>query len=147
MAEQSFSYESVFRYLRTGLAGFTRREIDRMENYVLALGLKGYKKWRSAWVRRTSGMEESALAELNGLRVRFVEQLDSLVSVLKQRNKTVKDVTEAVYNFLAEQQAQIRLKEMEIRFQEQGELALAKEYAQVYRITIELFDKFVELLG
>ena len=44
-------------------------------------------------------------------------------------------------------QAQIRLKEMEIRFQEQGELALAKEYAQVYRITIELFDKFVELLG
>ncbi len=147
MAEQSFSYESVFRYLRTGLAGFTRREIDRMENYVLALGLKGYKKWQSAWVRRTAGMEESALAELNGLRVRFVEQLDSLVSVLKHRNKTVKDVTEAVYHFLAEQQAQIRLKEMEIRFQEQGELALAKEYAQVYRITIELFDKFVELLG
>lgn len=147
MAEQSFSYESVFRYLRTGLAGFTRREIDQMENYVLALGLKGYKKWQSAWVRRTAGMEESALAELNGLRVRFVEQLDSLVSVLKRRNKTVRDVTEAVYHFLVEQQAQIRLKEMEIRFQEQGELALAKEYAQVYRITIELFDKFVELLG
>ena len=32
-------------------------------------------------------------------------------------------------------------------FQEQGELALAKEYSQVYRIVMELFDKFVELLG
>ena len=32
-------------------------------------------------------------------------------------------------------------------FQEAGELALAKEYSQVYRILIELFDKFVELLG
>lgn len=147
MAEQNFSYESVFRYLRTGMAGFTRREIDQMENYVLALGLKGYKKWQAAWVRRTSGMEEEALSALNGLRVRFVEQLDSLVYVLKQRNKTVKDVTAAVYDFLVEQQAQVRLKEMEVRFQEQGELALAKEYAQVYRITIELFDKFVELLG
>ena len=36
---------------------------------------------------------------------------------------------------------------MELDFQEQGELALAKEYAQVYRIVMELFDKFVELLG
>ena len=41
----------------------------------------------------------------------------------------------------------MRLKEMEMKFQAQGELALAKEYAQVYRIVIELFDKFVELLG
>lgn len=147
MAEQNFSYESVFRFLRTGMSGFSRREVDMMENYVLALGLKGYKKWQAAWVRRTSGMEADALAALNGLRVRFVEQIDSLVYVLKQRNKTVGDVTAAVYEFLAGQQIQVRLKEMENRFQEQGELALAKEYAQVYRITIELFDKFVELLG
>lgn len=147
MAEQNFSYESVFRFLRTGMSGFSRREVDMMENYVLALGLKGYKKWQTAWVRRTSGMDGDALAALNGLRVRLVEQIDSLVYVLKQRNKTVGDVTTAVYEFLAGQQIQIRLKEMENKFQEQGELALAKEYAQVYRLTIELFDKFVELLG
>ena len=36
---------------------------------------------------------------------------------------------------------------MEQKFQEDGELALAKEYAQIYRIVLELFDKFVELLG
>lgn len=147
MAEQNFSYESVFRFLRTGMAGFTREEVDRMENYVLALGLKGYKKWQAAWVRRTKGVEEEALAALNGLRVRFVENIDSLVYVLKQRKKTVKDVTSAIYEYLAEQQCQTRIKELENQFQEQGELALAKEYAQVYRIVIELFDKFVELLG
>ena len=36
---------------------------------------------------------------------------------------------------------------MEAMFQEEGELALAKEYAQIYRIVLDLFDKFVELLG
>ena len=36
---------------------------------------------------------------------------------------------------------------MEKKFQDRGELALAKEYAQVYRIVMELFDKFVSLLG
>ncbi|CUX45505.1 PD-(D/E)XK nuclease family protein [Clostridium sp. C105KSO13] len=147
MAEQNFSYESVFRFLRTGMTGFDRREVDMMENYVLALGLRGYKKWQSAWVRRTSGMDEETLAALNGLRIRFVEQIDSLVMVLKQKYKTVGDVTAAVYEFLVRRKMQTRLKEMENHFQEQGELALAKEYAQVYRITIELFDKFVELLG
>lgn len=147
MVQQSFSYESVFRFLRTQMAGFTRDEVDRMENYVLALGLKGYKKWQSAWVRRTTEVEEEELTVLNGLRVRFVENVDTLVYVLRQRSKTVKDITSAVYDYLVENKCQIRLKEMEDQFQERGELALAKEYAQVYRIVIELFDKFVELLG
>lgn len=43
MAEQNFTYESVFRHLRTGLCGFTDEEIDRLENYCLALDIKGYK--------------------------------------------------------------------------------------------------------
>lgn len=147
MAEQNFTYESVFRLLRTGMTDFTRGEIDLLENYVLALGLKGYKKWQSAWVRRTAGTAEEDLAVLNGLRVRFVEQVDALVFVLKQHYKTVKDVTAAVYTYLEEQKMQLRLRKMELEFQEQGELAMAKEYAQIYRIVIELFDKFVELLG
>ena len=71
MAEQNFTYESVFRYLRTGLCGFSREETDRLENYCLALGIKGYRKWQQAWVRKTSGMTEEELdayfAELDEL--------------------------------------------------------------------------------
>ncbi len=36
MVEQNYTYESVFRYLRTGLCGFTRDEVERLENYCLA---------------------------------------------------------------------------------------------------------------
>lgn len=147
MAEQSFSYESVFRFLRTGMAGFTREEVDKMENYVMALGLKGYKKWQGAWVRRTRDVQEDELIALNSLRVRFVENVDSLVYILRKRGKTVKDITVALHEYFVRQQCQVKLKEMEEMFQEIGELALAKEYAQVYRIVIELFDKFAELLG
>ena len=49
MAEENFTYDSVFRFLRTGLCGFTDKEVDQMENYCLALGIKGYKKWQQAW--------------------------------------------------------------------------------------------------
>lgn len=147
MVEQGFTYESVFRFLRTGLTGFSMEEIDKLENYVLALGLKGYKKWQSAWVRRTSRVDEEALAELNHLRVRFVEKIDELVMILKMRKKTVRDITTAVYTFLVKEQMQEMISKMEVYFQENGELAKAKEYSQIYKIVIELFDKFVDLLG
>lgn len=48
MVEQDFSYESVFRFLRTGFTEFTRDEIDRLENYVVAVGLRGYKNGRQS---------------------------------------------------------------------------------------------------
>jgi len=33
---ENWSYEAVFRYLKTGLTGIDRESIDRLENYVLA---------------------------------------------------------------------------------------------------------------
>lgn len=38
-----FSYEAVFHYLRCGLADFLPEEIDTLENYVLACGIKERK--------------------------------------------------------------------------------------------------------
>lgn len=147
MAEENFTYESVFRYLRTGLSGFTATETDCLENYCLALGIKGYKKWQQVWTKTTSEAGEEALGELNHLRVRFVEKIQELVFVLKQRSKTVRDITLAVYTFICGEGMQEKLSVMEQEFQKRGELTLAKEYAQIYRIVIDLFDKFVGLLG
>lgn len=147
MVKDNFSYESVFRFLRTNLSGFTYGEVDELENYVIALGIRGYKKWQERWIRRPKYMEEENLEILNHNRVRLVEKVDTLVYVLRQRSKTVKDVTMALYEFMVREELQLKLQRQSEAFQEAGELALAKEYSQVYRILIELFDKFVELLG
>lgn len=147
MAEQNFTCESVLRFLRTNLTGFTYDEIDELENYMSGLGIKGYKHWQEKWIRRLKGMEEEELERLNHYRVLLVEKVDSLVFVLKQKKKTIKDITLAVYEFMVQEELQVKLARQEEKFKARGELALAKEYAQVYRIVVELFDKFVELLG
>ncbi len=147
MAEQNFTCESVFRFLRTGLSGLSYEEVCGMENYVIGTGIKGYKRWQERWVRRLRGMKEEELAHVNHCRVMFVEMVDELVFVLRQRKKTVKDITMAVYQFMVKEDLQKKLKIQEEAFQEAGDLALAKEYAQIYRILIELLEKFVELLG
>lgn len=147
MAEQNFTYESVFRYLRTGFAGIEQSDVDVLENYVLALGIRGYKRWQEKWIRRTKGMDESELAEVNRIREQFVDSICEVMAVLKSRNKTVLDVTKALHTFFLKEELQQRVKEYQVMFEAQGELALEKEYAQVYRIVIELFEQFVELLG
>ena len=147
MAEQNFTAESVFRFLRTNLSGFTMEETDALENYVIGLGIKGYKRWQERWIRRLKDTTEEDLEVFNHCRVRLVEKVDGLLYVLKQRKKTVRDITMALYEFLVQEELQKKLKVQEEVFQERGEQALAREYAQIYRIVIELFDKFVELLG
>lgn len=147
MAEQGFTYESVFRFLRTNLAGFSNDEISAMENYVIGFGIRGYKSWQKEWKGYLKEMTDAELDALNHCRVKFVEKVDELVFVLRQRRKTVKDITLAVYDFMVKEELQLKLKVQEEIFSREGELALAKEYAQIYRILIELFEKFTELLG
>ena len=147
MAEQNFTYESVFRYLRTGFSNISQRNVDILENYVLALGIRGYKKWQEKWVRRTRGMEETELAEVNRIREEFVANTEEVMAVLKSRNKTVYDVTKALHSFFMKDELQLRVREYQTKFEREGELSLEKEYAQVYRIVIELLDQFVELMG
>ncbi len=147
MAEQNFDYESVFRYLRTNLTEFTNDEIDILENYCIALGIRGYKKWNEVWIRRTDSMVESELAKINEIRARFMTGIGEVMSVLKKRSKTVKDVTVALYQYLYENELQLKVKQYTDAFAKAGELALEKEYAQIYRVVMELFDRFVELLG
>ncbi len=147
MVEQNFTYESVFRFLRTDLSGISYEDTCALENYVIGLGIRGYKKWQESWNRLLRGQQEEELTHLNHCRVAFVEKVDAFVYVLKQRRKTVKDITMALYDFMVKEELQLKLKMREESFQDAGELSLAKEYAQIYRILIELFEKFVELLG
>lgn len=147
MPAESFSCDSVFRFLRAGYHSFSRESLDDLENYCIALGIRGYKRWQQRWIRRYGGMTEEELEQMNHMRVLFVDKLEPLMFVLRQRNKTVRDITEALYDFLAAEHLQEALKRQEEWFQEEGENALAREYAQIYGIVLELFDKFVELLG
>ena len=147
MIDENFSYESTFRFLRTNLTGFTREEVDDVENYVVALGIRGYKKWKEIWVRQSPHADAEDMLRWNEFRQKFIEKLERITEVLKRRKKTVREVTEAIYAFLVQEEMQKKIGIYEVQFQERGQLVLAKEYAQIYRIVLELFDKFTELLG
>ena len=89
MAVKGFSYESVFRYLRCGMSDITREETDFLENYVLALGIRGFGKWKERWVRIYRGMEPDSIQHLNEIRERFVEEVSPLAEGFLGGKRTV----------------------------------------------------------
>lgn len=143
---KDFSYEAVFHYMRCGLVDFTHEEIDYLEEYVLQTGIRGKRKWALEFTRKTKDMgeEEDKLLLLNDIRRRFMEQLVLLEGKSKD---SAKAYVEKLYAFLVDNQTWQKLKAMESMFEEQGELAKAKEYGQIYRLIMDLLDQVYSLLG
>lgn len=152
-----FSYEAVFHYLRSGLADFTMDEVDELENYVLEMGIRGKKAWTHAFAGRTQAMKkkEDAILDLeriNGLRERFLQQLDSLLYGSKKQEAnagsfTVKELVERLYAFVVENKIEEKLAAYGEFFVLKQEDARAKEYQQIYRLIMELLDQLMELIG
>ena len=147
MAVQNFSYAGVFRYLRCGMSDLTRNETDMLENYVRALGIRGYRKWSEKWVRIYKGMNPESIQELNVLRERFIEEVQELLQVFSGGKKTVEEYCRGFYEFIVRGRIQEKLKCMEENFAAAGNKAMEKEYAQIYGIVMNLFEKMVEILG
>lgn len=147
MVSRGFSYESVFRYLRCGMSDVTREETDWLENYVVALGIRGFKRWNEKWVRIYRGMKEESILEINRIREKFIQETEALGLGFSGKKKTVGAYCRCLYDFIVSSRIQEKLKLKEEYFRCRGDRAMEKEYVQIYGIVMELLDKMAEILG
>lgn len=144
---RDFSYESVFRYLRCGLAADNIEMTDRAENYVLALGIRGRKRWGETWIRTYRGGEHCNLEELNAWKDTVTEPLFALQEAFENPERTIGTLAEAVKRLLEDLNTEEKLEDYQHYFTEKGELRLASEYGQIYDVVCELLTRLAELLG
>lgn len=147
MAAKNFSYESVFRYLRTGLCRISEEEVDLLENYVIAAGKRSIRAWSQEWERPTRTIDAEQTARCNELRKKIMEPLFPFLEIVKNRRTDARAKTEALYALIASQDIQAQLAVYEKEFAGEGNQDAAKEYSQIYGIVIGLLDKVVDLLG
>lgn len=142
---KDFSYEAVFHYLRSGLTGFEEDSVDCLENYILQTGIRGVRRWERLFTHKTEEMEEKEepLQEMNELREKFISQ----VAVLGGKRRSAKEHVEALYAFLVQLKVQEKLEDMSRKFEAAGDLTRGREYAQIYRLVIELLDQIYSLLA
>lgn len=152
---ENWSYEAVFRYLKTGLTGIDKDDIDRLENYVLACGIRG-AMWTDdeKWQLLPDLMPDESIAES---QVKMLEDVNSIrnrviAPIIEFRNRTKGRRTAAefctsLFDFLLLLGVPQRIEKNVEDFKSRGELALANEYSQVWNTVMNLFDQVVEVMG
>lgn len=152
---RDFSYDTVFHFLRSGMADISREEIDELENYVIRTGARGYRTYSRLFTRRTeemqqgSGQEDTERAEetmerLNRIRQQFADTVEILHMAPWAK---AGEYVDHLYDFLEQNQVQQKLLNYQQQFEQEGDLAKAREYAQIYRLVMDLLDQIYGLLG
>ena len=152
---KDFSYDTVFHFLRSGMVDISREEIDELENYVIRTGARGYRTYSRLFTRKTeemqqgSGQEDTERAEetmerLNRIRQQFADTVEILHMAPRAK---AGEYVDHLYDFLEQNQVQQKLLNYQQQFEQEGDLAKAREYAQIYRLVMDLLDQIYELLG
>ena len=151
---KDFSYDTVFHFLRSGMADISREEIDELENYVIRTGARGYRTYSRLFTRRTEELqgnaegseqaEEKTMERLNRIRQQFMDAVEILHMGSQEK---AGDYVSHLYDFLEQNQVQQKLLYYQQQFEKEGDLSRAREYAQIYRLVMDLLDQVYELLG
>ncbi|SFG72526.1 DNA helicase/exodeoxyribonuclease V, subunit B [Desulfotomaculum arcticum] len=161
--QSGWTYDPVFRYLKTGLAPLSRDETDRLENYVLAAGIRG-SKWYSEepwrYVPGRSWLEEQPaedlppeLAEMDAMRRRAVKELRA--AQLKVRDAasgrpgrmTGRDWSRVLVELCLELGIPWRMDQWSRAAFDAGRPELTRQHLQVWRLVNGLLDELAEVLG
>ena len=151
---KDFSYDTVFHFLRSGMADISREEIDELENYVIRTGARGYRTYSRLFTRRAEELqgnaegseqaEEKTMERLNRIRQQFMDAVEILHMGSREK---AGDYVSHLYDFLEQNQVQQKLLNYQQQFEKEGDLSRAREYAQIYRLVMDLLDQVYELLG
>lgn len=154
---KNWSYEAMFRYLKTGLTKIPLEDIDVFENYILAAGIKGKKKWldEERWEYRPNSLfsseeislrEQELLERINMIREVVIEPLKEFYKKTRTK-KTAEEICKIVFQFLINIGAQEKVEELVSQFKEGKNQLIANEYSQIWNIIIDLLDQTVEVMG
>lgn len=157
VAVTDWAYNPVFRFLKTDLGTVSREEVDLLENYVLAHGIRG-SRWTDGkpWAYRrrltleedqeVTELEAAELEDINRIRRLAVAELAAFTKTFNQ-SETTREKTSALYTLLEAMEVPLCLESWSKRAEAEGQLVAAREHAQVWNGLMALLDQVVETLG
>lgn len=147
VCDQDFSYDALFRYLRSGL--FSDYEnIDKLDIYVRALGIRGSRAYKNSFTDRKRKPDRYDIEDVESLD-RFKSAV--LKSVLELhgslKSKKLSDKISAVKQWLEETGVWNILLEKTDSIEKSGDHLLATQYAQTKELTERILDQINGILG
>ncbi len=157
VAADGWPYDAVFRFLKTDLVPVTREEVDLLENYVLAHGIRE-GQWLSAepWpylARRSlddasapSPGEERFLARINDIRRRATRELAAFCAQARSAPGAAA-LAANLFKLLDGLGVPGRLASWARAAANNGRLEESQEHKQVWEQVVHLLNQLVLILG
>jgi ATP-dependent helicase/nuclease subunit B len=150
VVEHNFSYEGVIRFLKCSLVQFDYSCVEQFENYILAQGIRGMSMYQMDWTRGYKTNYTIDFDAINQVRSELIAKLLPFSERLKNVDTNVREAITAIYELMVSYSCEQQLLRSAEQFRGQltdEDMQRAKEYEQVYRLVLEIFDRMVELLG
>lgn len=142
-----FRYEAMFSYLKSGLAPLTQEDVDILENYVLAYGIKGYKWKQPTWDYGIQREGAEAIEAINLLRERVMEAFAPFLSLSKKNPFSFHTFLSLLLDHLQALQVAERMDAWAKEAAAEGELTKAEEYRQIWLLVMDVLEKADAILG
>ena len=170
---KNFSYEAMFRYLKTGLLDIEKEHIDILENFIIAAGIKGKRKWTDPdlWQEKIEyyfsdyyNIDKEGKGDVTGELVEKTEKVQATIKIINDTRDiiikpllqfkeklrggatTIKICT-SLFEFLETIKVHETLDGWIENFKIDGAQELVTEYSKIWNLVMELLDQMVEVLG
>lgn len=161
LVEDDFSPQAVRALLKTGLLGIEQEQLDRLENYIIAHGVKGAQSWQGdVWnfgghmvlpgdAQDTTDSLDEEVSQINATRQAILERVEGWCqwALGGSQKKTVKDWVGAIVNLLEHLQLPEQLSSWTQQAQKEGRTELAQQHQRAWECLGELLEQMVAVLG
>lgn len=144
---RNWSYDSVFNYIKCGFLNITPSDIYLLENYALKWEIKGSKWYKADWnFHDEDSTGKETIDHINELRRKIVTPLVELKNNLSG-NKTAKQISENLYNFLIKNNIDKVLENKIKDLNDIQKVDIAAEYETSWKIVMQVLDEIVLVFG
>ncbi len=146
---ENYSYDSVMTCLKTGFLPIAKDDVDLLDNYCLAMGIRGRSMWTKPFTRSSRNRKAYPvdLDRLNEIRELFIGNISLLEEALKDKESNARTMTEALESALESLGVWKHIEDKADIYEKEGNKEKAGVYRQVAAKTGSLFAQIKELLG
>ncbi|MBR6542581.1 MAG: exodeoxyribonuclease V subunit gamma, partial [Anaerotignum sp.] len=142
-----FRYDAMFAYLKSGLTSLDTKEIDILENYVLAYGIKGYKWKQEYWDYGLVREGAEAIEDINRLRQAVMKPFAPFLEIRKDKPISFRTFIQMILTHLETLQVAETLDSWAKETENNGDLTKADEYHQIWHLVMDILEKTSNILG
>ncbi|MDD5867571.1 MAG: PD-(D/E)XK nuclease family protein [Lachnospiraceae bacterium] len=141
-----FSYRSVFHLLRSGIPILSREDTDLLDNYVLAMGIRGRSSYEKPFPYLPGNMTEDDLALINEIRENLMGNLTPFLDEIEAAEGNPRLMAMAICHLLDRLKVRKFLEGSALAFEKAGDDKREREDSEVFAMLLSLLHKMADIL-